>query len=584
MKRELLTALTVALLAFGAQAEDLIITANRAPVPAEAVNEDYAIITKEEIEKYGLTSVADVLEYVSGITLTSYGGPGQLTELYMLGLKSGHTLVMVDGVPVYDPTNTEGNANFEWLDLSNVERIEVIKGPQGALYGSEAVAGVINIITTKPKQDYLKVNLEGGKYLTFKEKLSGGKVFQGGFIGFTAENFKTNGFSATNSNPDDDGFHYTTGSLTLGYEPTDFLKLTWNAKVKGGYAEYDEGRNNYDNFFTSLKADATITDKFAITAVAGNHKEDRDYQEKLFPRFYRGIVRYLSLQPIYYLTDSTFVTGGVNYRQEKGEFGAKASEHLKSAFLELHTSLYGITATAAVRRDLHSQYGGKTTYKLSAGYLFEPTGTKIRAQYGTGFRAPSLYQLYSPSFGNPNLKAETGEGWNVGVDQELPYLDGKVSITYFKNHVWNWIDWNNRYYNIGKAITEGAEVEGRFNLTKNFSLYGNYTHLRAKQYDSTTGRWEWLPKRPKFTYTAGLDGKIERFSFSVRALHYSDRPSGSKTLGGFTTVNAYASYTLKNGIKVYARAFNLTDEDYELTYGYNTMGRALFVGASYSFK
>jgi len=515
----------------------------------------------------------------------------------MLGLPSKHVLVMVNGAPVYDPSTPAGTANFEWLDLSNVERIEVVKGPQGALYGSDAIAGVINVITRKPKESSFKLSGEAGKYLTFKEKATGALALKDGFLSFTFTNFKTNGFSAANEKspvyePDDDGFRYRTGWLSWGYQPADWLKLTGDFKVKGGSVDFDsmpyvpDAKTSYDDFFTDLKADATITDSLGLTLTASHNKENRNTPWGL----YRGIVRYFSLQPIYYLTDSTFITGGVNYRQEKAQFSDRASAHLKSAFLEFHASLYGITATAAVRRDLHSEYGGKTTYKLSAGYLFEPTGTKVRAQYGTGFRAPSLYQLYGPWVGNQELKAETSEGWSAGVDQELPYLKGKVSITYFKNRVWNLIDmpwWQGiyTYTNYNRAITEGAEVDAKVKVLENLTLFGNYTHLRAKDYDPTTGSWERLARRPEFSYTVGVEGKFMGVKASLWALHYSDREDANgETLGGFTTLNCYASYRFKNGVEVYAKGFNLTDEDYELAYGYNTMGRALFVGASYSFR
>jgi len=595
--RKLLAVFTLAILASSAQAEeDVVITANRVPVPAEAVNEDYTVITKEEIKKYGLTSIADVLEYVSGIHISSNGGFGQTTSVFMLGLPSKHVLVMVNGVPVYDPSRIGGEANFEWLDISNVERIEVIKGPQGALYGSDAIAGVINIITEKPRKSSFKLSGEAGKYLTFKEKATGALALEDGFLSFTFTNFKTNGFSAANEKisvyePDDDGFRYKTGWLSWGYQPTDWLKLSGDFKVKGGSVDFDsapfvqDAKTTYDNFFTDLKADATITDTLGLTIAASHNKEDRDTPWGL----YRGIVRYFSLQPIYYITDSTFITGGVNYRQEKAQFSDKASAHLKSAFLELHGSFYGITTTAALRRDLHSEYGGKTTYKLSVGYLFEPTKTKLKAQYGTGFKAPSLYQLYGPGVGNEELKAETSEGWNVGVEQKIPYLTGKVSITYFKNHVWNLIDmpwWQGvfTYTNYNKAITEGAEVKAKVKLIEGLSLFGNYTHLRAKDYNPTTESWEKLARRPEFSYTLGVEGEFMGVKASVWALHYSDREdSNGETLGGFTTLNCYASYTLKNGIEVYAKGFNITNEDYELAYGYNTMGRSLFVGANYSF-
>ncbi len=599
MRRELLT-LTLLLLTSAAQAGDVVITANRVEVPAEAVSEDFTVITKEEIKKYGLTSITDVLKYVAGVHISSSGGPGQPTNLFMLGLPGKHVLVMVNGVPLYDPSRIGGEANFEWIDISNIERIEVIKGPQGALYGSDAVAGVINVITKRPKEKEFRVNLEGGKYKSFKERVYGALPLKEGFLSFSFENFKTNGFSATNEKnsryeSDNDGFRYKTGWLSWGYRPDGWLRITGDLKVKGGSVDFDannpnpqyavpKAKSTYDNFFTDLKADALISDNFSITATLGHNREEREYSFGS----YTGVLRYISLQPVYYFSDNLFITGGVNYRQEKADFSKRVSAHLKSAFAELHGLFYSLSTTVALRRDLHSRFGGKTTYKLSAGYTFKSTGTKVRAQYGTGFKAPSLYQLYGPWVGNDSLKAETSEGWNVGVDQKLPFIKGKLSLTYFKNHVWNLIDWSwttYKYENTGKALTEGVELKGEVELAGFLTLFGNYTHLRAKEYDPSTGSWEKLARRPEFSYTLGFKSSYGKLSFSAWALHYSDREdSNGKTLGGFTTYNCYASYRLWDNLELYAKGVNLTDKDYELAYGYNTMGRALFVGAIYSFK
>ena len=576
------------------------VTATRVEVPVDAVGDDVTVITRDEIERYGFTSITDVLKYMTGISFSSNGGPGQVESIYMLGLESKHVLVMVNGVPVYDPSLIGSETNFSYIDLSNVERIEIIKGPQGAIYGSDAVAGVINIITKSPRKTHFSASFEGGKYKTFKENLYSGLKLDGGYLSVSFENFKTNGFSATNSDSpryesDRDGYRYKTGWFSFGYRPTDTLKISGDIKVKEGSVDYDESftpqndKTDYSNFFADLKVKKVVTDSLLVDVTAGHNREFRDYTG-YGP--YTGIVRYLSVQPVYYLNDSTFLTGGVNYRQEVADFENHASAHLRSFFAEIHTDLYGAGLTAAVRRDLHSQFGAKTTYKLSAAYNLSATGTTFKAQYGTGFKAPSLYQLFGLFGSNPDLKPETSEGWSVGTVQKLPFsgIKGSLGVTYFKNHVWNLIDWdyaatNPSYVNYGKELSEGLELTAKVSPFRWLTLFGNYAHLRAKKYDRTIGEWSKLPRRPKFTYTLGFNFSYEKLSFSARALHYSDRnDSNGKNLGGFTTLNCYASYKLNNRVKLYAKGVNLTDKKYELAYGYNTMGRALFLGATISFK
>ncbi|WP_457755019.1 TonB-dependent receptor, partial [Thermovibrio ammonificans] len=336
MRRELLalSALVLALAAgASAQEPEVTVTATRVAVPVDAVGDDVTVITRDEIERYGFTSITDVLKYVAGISFSSNGGPGQTESIYVLGLEPKHVLVMVNGVPVYDPSLIGSEANFSYIDLSNVERIEVIKGPQGAIYGSDAVAGVINIITKSPKKTHFSASFEGGKYKTFKEDFYSGLKLDSGYLSVSFENFKTNGFSATNSDssyyePDRDGYRYKTGWFSFGYRPTDTLKISGDLKVKQGSVDYDNSytpqndKADYSNFFADLRVEKAITDSLLVDVTAGHNREFRDYTG-YGP--YTGIVRYLSVQPVYYLNDSTFLTGGVNYRQEVADFGDYAS-------------------------------------------------------------------------------------------------------------------------------------------------------------------------------------------------------------------------------------------------------------------
>jgi len=579
----LLTALLSATTVFAEEVPEIQVTATRVEVPVEHIGDDVEIITKEEIEKYGFTSVADVVKYVSGVHISSYGGPGQTTSVYMLGLPTEHILVMIDGIPVYDPTRIGGEANFEYIDLSNVERIEVLKGAQGALYGSDAIAGVINIITKKPKKTSFKIGLEGGKYNTFAERLYSGIKVKNGFVSLNFENFKTEGFSATNEKSsgyeaDNDGYSYRTGWLSFGWNPSDSVKVTGNVRLKKGTVEFDpEAETDYYGLLANLRIDTVVNEQLAISAYLGSNKEDREYSYG----DYTGNLRYFSLQPVYYFNERLFITCGINYRQEKAEIPERHGVNLKSVFAEVYGKYFGVNGSLAVRRDFHSVFGNKTTYKVSASYKVDLTGTTLKGQYGTGFKAPSLFQLFYQYGGNENLKPENSEGWILGVRQEIPqfsFLKGTFEVNYFKNHLWDMIDWySGNYRNIHRAITEGAELKFNVNVKGWLDVYGTYTHLHTSE--------NLRARRPEFSYTVGLDTHYQKVKFSAWALHYSDREdSNGKTLGGFTTFNCYASYQLSNRVNFYLKGVNLTDKDYELAYGYNTMGRALFAGVNVSFK
>ncbi len=575
------------------------VTATRVEVPVEHVGDDVDIITQEEIKKYGFTSIADVLKYVAGVHVSTVGGPGQSPySVYMLGLPTKHILVMIDGVPINDPSLMDTQANFAYIDLNNVERIEVLKGAQGALYGSEAIAGVINIITKKPKENEFKFGFEGGKYKTFKENIYSALKLKDGYFSFAFENFKTNGFSAANDKntsryeADNDGYNYRTGWISYGWNLTDYLKISGNFKVKGGKVEYDNGvldentYTTYDNFFTNLNVDAILSDNLVFSTKFGNNKENREYSYGS----YVGITRYFTLQPTYYVNQELFLTSGVSYKQEKAEipFTGSPSVHAKSIFWEVHSDYYGIHTTIALRRDFHSKFGNKTTYKISTAYTFLSTNTTFKGQYGTGFKAPTLYQMYNTMFGNLSLVPDESEGWIVSLHQKLPYnLD--LSISYFKNNIFSSVVWDYTNFKFINASgkTEGTETKLSWKPLNFLILTGSYTHLSAR------GDENFVLKRPENSYTAGLNLSKNKAKFSFWVEHYSSRKDGyynqifqwkKVTLPSFTTYNCYASYQLNDRVIFYLKGVNLTDKDYELAYGYNTMGRAFFAGVSLNFN
>ncbi len=616
--KKLIALLTVTLTAAGTKAQEVSapevqVTATKVALPGDHVGDDVTVITMEEIKEKGLTSIADVIQYATGVSISSNGGWGKQTSVFLQGLDSRDILVLFNGIPVNDPSNPSGAANFEWIDLNNVERVEILKGSQSSLYGSEAVGGVINIITKKAEKDELSVNIEGGKFRTAREKLYGAKVFDNGFISFSFENFKTLGFSASNEkagnfiyNPDRDPFQYDTGILNFGYSPTENLRITSTTLLKGGYTEYDQGRTNYDRFFTSFAVDYTPSESLVWQLKLGNNREVRDDTYG----FYKGVTRYFELSPTWYIAESTFLKGGISYRHQIADTTAYPNVQNKkmftrSGYVEGHTEVFGFNLTGVLRVDDHKNFGSHLTYKLSLAYPIEGFGTVFKANYGTGFKAPTLSQLYGyysgpwgTTVGNPDLDPEKSEGWNAGVIQKLPFIGGKISFNYFKNRVWNvvrsYFDATKgvtTYRNEDKAVTEGVEVGIDVPVGKFLTFFGSYTHLRARFFDGTTGGWEDFARRPEETYTLGMRTNYGKWEATVWFLHYGSRkdtdyssfPAKEVTLDSFTTVNAYLSYKVNDTLSIYLRGINLSDKDYELAYGYNTMGRAVFTGINYTF-
>ncbi len=593
---------------------EVTVTATRVSVLLENVGDDVDIITQEQIKEMGFTSITDVLKYVAGVHFYSNGGWGKQSNVFIQGLNGRYILVLVNGVPVNDPSTPNGKANFEWIDLNNVERIEVLKGSQSALYGSEAIGGVINIITKKPEKNSFSVRLEGGKYKTFKENVYGALKLKGGFLSLSAENFKTNGFSVTNKhvgsyyNGDNDPFHYTTGNISFGYFPSENVKFYGNFLVKGGYSDFDNGRGNYNRLFADLRAQIISSDKLSWEILLSNNREKRDYTFYSVygssKSLYNGITRFVSISPTYYLNESTFLKAGASYRYEKARVNSypnvdNKSQFIRSLFLEGYTELHSISISAAGRIDNHSRFGSHGTYKVSLSYRFSPTKTLIKGQYGTGFKAPTLSELYGyyvfyyqgqtiKTIGNPDLNPEKSEGWDITLQQEIPLLKASISATYFKNRIWDRINKltvgaTTTYENSGKLRTEGLELKGEISPIDFLKLYGNYTHTNV------VGKKDDKLRIPEDSFTLGFKLTYGRLTFNGWAEHYSSRKDFDFSTGkyvrlsSFTTYNCYVSYALNDRVNIYAKGVNLTDKDYELVYGYNTMGRALFIGTDFRF-
>jgi len=566
-----------------ANAQDqVLITALREKVPEDAVGEKVKVLSVEEAKTYSW-SLGEVFLNVPGIFVSSNGGWGKSTSVYPLGLNQRHLLVLFDGVPINDPSTPDAQANFEWIDFNGADRIEIIEGPQSAVYGSTAVGGVVNFVPEEPKKNYLQLELEGGKYKTFREEIKGAVRFKEGFVSFNAENFKSLYFSVTNTNPDHDSIQYTSGMLRLGYKPRPEVKMTTTFLLKGGYGDYDDGKTIYDRFFFLFSGEVAQSENLFWKLKLSNNEETRNTVGE-----YRGITRFFSLSPTYYFSETSFVKGGVDYEQDTAfKFDSSGSGRHKvntlSVYGELFTRFFeNLSLTLALRNDRHSMFGHHTTYKISASYLFPKTKTVLKGQYGTGFKAPTISELFFgyPTYSyfcNSNLKPEKSEGYSLGIIQNLSTI--KIGTFYFKNRLWNAIDYvqtnanNYQAKNIGRAITEVFQPFVEIPVGRHLFLRGSYTHTHVRSSLS-----KYTLRRPEESFEA--EGKVlyKNLLFKLWLVHYGSRKDLSATLKPFTVYNAYASYKFSKNKELYLKLINLTDKKYELAQSYNTMGRSLFVG------
>jgi vitamin B12 transporter len=602
----------------------IVVTATRTEQPKLELASSTTLMSFEDLKKAGKETAADALAAVPGLDVVQNGGPGKTADIFIRGANSEHTLVMMDGVEVNDPMSPGRTFDFGHLNLDNIDRIEIVRGPQSTLYGSDAMGGVINIITKKGKgKSRGFISAETGSYGTFREALgvSGGTDT----VNYSLEisRLDSKGFSESGEkygNTEKDGYNNTTLSGSIGFKPAKNLELNLISR-------YITARNHLDNFAGAGGDDPNyITDarQFLLAADSrlsllngkwgqrlgisyNNMRRDLTNPTDQFQPFdsqeglYKGRIFKIDWQHNLYLHPTNTVTAGIEYQKEWGEstysweslwgpgessFPGKSARttgfYLQDS-IKIQDTFF---MTLGIRFDHHDRFGTETTYRIAPALLLK-SGTKLKATYGTGFKAPSLYQLYAPAtawglVGNQNLEPEKCKGWDIGIEQFLFNDRLTLSFTYFQNNFEDLIlyDFIQGYININQADTKGFEIFMSAGPLKNLTINGSYTYTDAK--DKETG--EQLLRRPKhkanLTFNLRLFKKANANLFIIyvgKRLDLFPYPTITEA-PAYTLFNLAASYQLSKNIEVFGRIDNLLDQDYEAVLGYGTPGRSAYIG------
>jgi vitamin B12 transporter len=590
--------------------EEVVVTASRIEEPLRYSPDSVTIITGEEIQKKGKKTVIDVLKDIPGISIVQYGSPGGSSSIYTRGTNNAHTLIMIDGMRVGDPMSTDGKMSIADLSTDNIERIEIVRGAQSVLYGSDAIGGVINIITKKGKgKPKFYLSAEGGSFKTFREK-----------AGVSGSNDKVN-YAASVSrldmkrvsradedlgNTEKDYYHDTNISVRLDGQISETAKAGFSVRHSESSMDMDGGwpfaDNNevQDTDITTISTnfDQDILDWWQHVIKFGITETKREYtNDGAFNGTYKGTMKLASWQHNFFIREIDTVTAGFDYQEESGDVQnpwgniSEKKVDTKSFFIQNKlTPFKGFSFTLGARHDDHQTFGNKSTYKGALAYFYENTGTKVRGSYGTGFHAPSLYQLYS-SYGDTNLKPEESKGYDVGIDQEL--FDKKVllSATYFHTKIDDLIDWNSvtsKYYNVGKVKTEGWETGFSVKPLTWLSFDIHYTYTEAKNEDEgDTNNGNDLIYRPKHAGGASLNIKpLEKLNLNLNAQYVGKRyreKDNSESMPAYTLYNFAASYDVMEWLKIFGRVENLTDKKYQSIYKYGEPGIGFYGGVKVTF-
>jgi vitamin B12 transporter len=627
------SALAVSLLAAVRASEadepEVVFAPRRIEIPVEQVAGSVTVIGREEIERKQWRTLAQALEEVPGLNVVQSGGPGKLTSVFTRGTNSGHTLVMMDGIELTDPSLPNPGFDVGHFLTENVERIEVFRGPASPLYGSEAVGGVINIVTRKGTgRPSTSAWGEVGAHNTAQGAvaLRGAGRFVDYSLDYTS--LHTRGFSVTPSRlggHERDGYDNRTLSGRIGLHPADGLELDFFGRYIDTETELDVAPDDPDSDEETdqlfLRAEARLEragGRWSQTLGASLTDHDRDDSNPADPadgdsskgssdgtRLAFDWRHDLRLNPNHLLTlgmetERESVDANAEFRSAFGSFESRTHESTRTSavFAQEQFSFGGrLFGTAAVRLDDHDDFGSHTTYRLAAAYLHRETGTKLRGSVGTGYKAPPLADLYGtarignfPVFrGNPDLEPEKSVGWEIGVEQGLLGGHAKLGVTYFQSRIRDLIEFTPAFDS--KENRERAEIYGlesfiQAEVAERLSLRLDHTYTMAE--DDETG--EDLLRRPKHKITGSAELRpLDRILLSATAIYIGRRKDidavtlSRKTLGGFTVVNVQATVTLSRGWRLFGRIDNLFDRDFEDPDGFATSGFAGYVGVGAEF-
>ncbi len=569
------------------------------------------VITSEEIRNSGKQSVEEVIKGTAGIDVASNGGTGTLASVFLRGADAKNTLVLIDGVPANDPSDANRAPNFANLTVDNIDRIEIVRGTVSFLYGSNASAGVINIITRKGSSTPESfAGVEGGAYGTYKAYA--GTNGQRGLLNYSVglSRLKTEGFSAVDQNNkwinptgklfEKDGYENTTlsGNFVLQLnEHTSFetvIRYT-KADLAYDYSGMDiAGLNQDSDQLNGRVAMKMNYEPLTSTLYYNVIDQDRTYlSSDVVSSKFNGHRYEIGWQGDLAATADNIVSVGLNYQQESmvnENFGDYASLFNKgigsnSVFLQDQWHFCGLNLVGGLRYEDNEKFGSKTTCRIAPSYTINDTVFKF--SYGTGFRAPSLYELYSP-YGNTTLTAETSSGWDTGFEQKVSERL-KLGGTYFRMDFDNRIDFDLstwQYVQVaGITRTLGFESFIEWKPIDQLLLTGNYTYTSTADPLGSE-----LLRRPKNKVGIAGTGKLSRnlkVSSNIQwvgsRIDHGVEGKSSGQLPAYFLMNMTGSYKLSDKLEFYGRVDNVLNRYYEEAWGYATSGRSAYAGIKVTF-
>lgn len=573
---------------------EVVVTATRTP---QTVSESLAavtVLTRKDLEKTPALTLPEIFKGIAGLDLISNGGIGQQTSLFMRGTNSDHLLVLVDGVKIGSPTLAL--APFQHLPLSQIERIEIIRGPRSSLYGSEAIGGVIQIFTRQGDSKF-HTSAGVGSHHTYQINAGVSNIGEKTWYSGQAEYLQSEGFNACQGNlnggcftvePDDDGYENTSLSLHLGTQLAKNLKIEGQVLNLRGNSQYDSRFNNQTDFtqqVLSFQTHYLTSETWDMTFSLGEyHDNQKDFRDANEPDTYNSKRTTFSWQNNLIVAKDQTLTVGYDHQQDKVDSSTRytlTSRTNDGYFVQYQRQAGTGEILMGMRKEENEQFGTHTTYQTTLGYLLSPS-TRWFTSYATAFKAPSFNQLYYPDYGNPHLLPEESTSLEIGLKGSQPHYNWFITTyrTSIEQLITSRYD-GERFFadNLNQAKIQGIETSVKWR-EGNWELNWDGSWLQPK--DDTTGKL--LPRRAKRTMQVELAetrGPARLgLSFLVQSSRYDDAEN-TQLLSSYNLLNLTGEYRFNQHWGFRGRLENLLDKEYATVRFYNAPGRTFFISLYY---
>lgn len=605
----------------------IIVNALRVPVAEEKVSTSITVLDQAAIERNQPLAISDILLRTPGISLSRNGGYGTDTSLRIRGANSGQSVLVIDGMRLADPSTTDGGYNFANLFADDIARIETLRGPQAILWGSGSIGGVVSVQTRKaekPLEESFSVEA-GSRGTVYARGGLGGKTDRLNWR-LAGSNFTTQGISARANGTEADGDRRQSASGTVNYSPTRDVSLDLRGYYADGRYDFDSTSGDAPVYGTEREwtayaglnvalLDGRFTNRFAAVlsdTARKNYDPRRALRSLNFDA--NGWGRRYEYQGSFTPSTLAQLVFGAEREEQRMTTASPADNSapyplvlqaadLNSYYAQLRvTPLTGLTLNGGLRHDDHSRFGGHTVWSAGGVWSLGRTGTTLRASYDQGFKAPSLYQLFS-LYGSTALQPEQAKGWEVGAQQNLLGKRLQLSATWFERKTQNLIDFAycptsgalpaacyvpgtattrfGYYANVKQAQAHGLEAGASLTLGRAHAS-GNYSIVVAEDRTpgATFGRQ--LPRVPRHMVNAEIGYDLGHGISASAAARYSgqtwDSSSSSVILADYWLFDLRAEWAVAKALTFYARAENLADKRYQTANGYGALGRSIYAG------